>query len=146
MFFTGDGLFETPWGNLTKYTFKQTISGEEHFALIKGNWNEEDTVTVRVHSGHLETDLIQMIQNPNSNLLSKGIQKICSLDRGALIYMHANKAQKNLPMDNRDYGTGAQIIRELGIRRAALLTQNPVKRSGLSGYGIEITDYISFEQ
>ncbi len=49
-------------------------------------------------------------------------------------------------MDNREYGTGAQIIRELGIRRAALLTQNPVKRSGLSGYGIEITDYISFEQ
>jgi 3,4-dihydroxy 2-butanone 4-phosphate synthase/GTP cyclohydrolase II len=142
----GHEPFETPWGPLMKFSFKQTISGEEHFALVKGQWTLDESVTVRVHSGHLETDLIHMIQHPNTNLLSKGIQAISALEKGALIYMHANKAQKNQPMDNRDYGTGAQIIRELGIRKVQLLTQNPVKRSGLNGYGIEITDYISFEQ
>ena len=58
--------------------------------------------------------------------------------------MHGNKALKDQPMDNRDYGTGAQIIREMGIRKIQLLTQNPIKRSGLSGYEIEITTYLSF--
>jgi 3,4-dihydroxy 2-butanone 4-phosphate synthase / GTP cyclohydrolase II len=136
--------FPTPWGQLKKYSFRQIISGEEHFALVKGSWHDSEEIAVRVHSGHLETDLIQMIQHPNHNMLSKAIQAICSMEKGALVYMHANHAQKDLPMDNRDYGTGAQIIRELGIKKVHLLTQNPVKRSGLNGYGIEITQYTSF--
>ena len=140
----GQESFPTIWGDLTKHTFRQVISGEEHFALIKGSWNETEEVAVRVHSGHLESDLLQMIQDPNQNTLSKGIQTICSMEKGALVYMHSNHAIKNQPMDNRDYGTGAQIIRALGIRKVNLLTQNPVKRSGLNGYGIEITKYTSY--
>lgn len=77
-----------------------------------------------------------------SILIGQGLKKISTLGKGVLVYMHAhNSNSDSIPMDDRDYGTGAQIIRTLGIRKMNLITNHPIKRSALSGYGIEITNY-----
>jgi 3,4-dihydroxy 2-butanone 4-phosphate synthase/GTP cyclohydrolase II len=107
-----------------------------------GSWNENEDVAVRVHSGKTDHDLLDWIQNGEQSTLGQGLKKIASIGKGALVYMHANSASPDaLPMDDRDYGTGAQIIRALGIRKMNLITNHPIKRTALSGYGIEITHY-----
>ncbi len=137
--------FPTPFGNFVCCTFKQNITGEKHFAFVLGDWNDDDSIAVRVHSGQPEKDLLDYIQHGENAGLGKGLKAIQKEGKGVLVYMHASASSNpTAAMDDRDYGTGAQIIRALGIRKMNLLTLHPVKRTALSGYGIEILNYLPY--
>lgn len=160
----------TEYGNFELIPFRQKSNGLEHVALIKGDFNEDEPVLVRVHSSCVTGDIFGSKRCDCGQQLHEAMLKIEKEGKGALIYMNqegrgiglfnkikAYKLQEegmdtveaNLELgfedDERDYGVGAQIIRELGIRKIRLMTNNPVKRVGLEGYGLEIIENVPLE-
>ncbi len=160
----------TEFGNFDLIPFKQKSNGMEHVALIKGEVGPDEPVMLRVHSSCVTGDIFGSKRCDCGQQLEKAMECIEKEGRGALIYMNqegrgiglfnkikAYKLQEegmdtveaNLELgfeeDERDYGVGAQIIRELGIRKIRLMNNNPVKRVGLEGYGLEIVENIPLE-
>lgn len=160
----------TQWGNFDMVAYKQTNTGEHHLALIKGTWTEDEEVPVRVHSSCLTGDIFGSCRCDCGPQLHKAMQIVNERGKGLILYMNQEgrgiglinklkayqlqeqgldtvQANESLgfKMDERDYGVGAQIIRDLGIRKMKLITNNPVKRAGLMGYGLEISDTIPIE-
>ncbi len=160
----------TAHGEFRLIPFKQKSNGLEHIALIKGEWTEEDTVLVRVHSSCITGDIFGSKRCDCGPQLHKAMEMIDQKGQGAIIYLNQegrgiglfNKiktyklqeegrdtVQANIDLgfqeDERDYGVGASILRELGLKKIKLMTNNPVKRAGLEGYGLEIMDNVSLE-
>lgn len=157
------GLFK-----LVAFSEKGTIN--EHLALIKGEWEKNEPVLVRVHSSCFTGDILGSLRCDCGEQLHAAMQMVEKEGSGAILYMNqegrgiglvnklkAYKLQENgmdtveanlhlgFPMDKRDYGIGAQILRHLGIARLKLMSNNPKKRAALSGYGIEIVDTVKIE-
>lgn len=153
----------TPYGLLTLVGYRQLTSGDEHLAVLMGTWTERDEVPVRVHSSSSLNDIFSAFRHDQPSLLSKTFHQIAAEGKGAVIYMQQgirglglvnklktfkfereNSGEKQLDlsakMDERDYGVGAQIIRDLGIRKIRLISNKPIPRVGLTGYGLEIVD------
>jgi 3,4-dihydroxy 2-butanone 4-phosphate synthase/GTP cyclohydrolase II len=151
--------------NLIAYTQKNT--GEQHLALVKGEFNSEEPVLVRVHSSCMTGDIFGSCRCECGPQLQAAMKTIEEAGKGVIIYMNqegrgigllnklkAYKLQEEgydtvdanvklgFKMDERDYGVGAQIIRDLGVRKLKLMTNNPTKRAGLIGYGLEIVENI----
>jgi len=160
----------TTRGAFNLVAFREINSGIEHLALVKGQWEENESVLVRVHSSCLTGDIFGSCRCDCGPQLHKAMEMIEKEGKGAIIYMNqegrgiglinklkAYKLQEegydtleaNLKLgfkgDERDYGIGAQIIRSLGIKKMRLLSNNPKKRTGLIGYGIEIVENVSLE-
>mgnify|MGYP006282016805 FL=1 len=160
----------TEYGEFELIPFKQKSNGVEHIALVKGKWTKEDPVLVRVHSSCVTGDIFGSKRCDCGPQLHKAMKMIEKEGRGVLVYMNqegrgiglfnkikAYKLQEqgrdtveaNLDLgfdeDERDYGVGANILRELGLGKIRLLTNNPVKRKGLEGYGLEIVENIPLE-
>lgn len=160
----------TSRGDFNLVAFREINSGMEHLALVKGKWEENEPVLVRVHSSCLTGDIFGSCRCDCGPQLHKAMEMIEKAGKGAIIYMNqegrgiglinklkAYKLQEegydtleaNLKLgfkgDERDYGIGAQIIRSLGIKKMRLLSNNPKKRTGLIGYGIEIVENVSLE-
>ena len=160
----------TKYGDFKLKAFKQTTTGEEHLALIKGTWDKDDPVLVRVHSSCFTGDIIGSLRCDCGDQLYSSMKMIDDAGKGVIIYMNqegrgigllnklkAYKLQEegydtleaNLKLgfkgDARDYGVGAQILRSVGIRKMKLLSNNPKKRAGLIGYGLEIVDTVPIE-
>ena len=160
----------TLYGHFRLIPFKQTSTGLEHFALIKGEWKPEEPVMVRVHSSCTTGDIIGSMRCDCGEQLHKSLRMIEEAGQGVLIYMQqegrgiglmnkiaAYKLQEEgydtvdanvhlgFKPDERDYGCGAQMLRHLGIHKMRLLTNNPVKRVGLEAYGLEIVENIPIE-
>ena len=160
----------TKYGDFKLKAFKQTTTGEEHLALIKGTWDKNDPVLVRVHSSCFTGDIIGSLRCDCGDQLYSSMKMINEAGKGVIIYMNqegrgigllnklkAYKLQEegydtldaNLKLgfkgDARDYGVGAQILRSVGIRKMKLLSNNPKKRTGLIGYGLEIIDTVPIE-
>jgi len=133
----------TKWGGFKLTTFTQPDNGAQHVALIKGEWAEGEPVLVRVHRACGAGDIFGSSLCNCHELLHRSMEIIEKEGRGVVVYMFAAEPRlmygcsKQL-MDQRDYGIGAQILRMLGITQMRLLTDNPKKRVGLSGYGIEV--------
>lgn len=157
----------TRWGHFKLIPFKQNSNGLEHVALVKGEWNENDPVLVRVHSSCVTGDIFGSCRCDCGTQLHESMSMIEKEGRGAVIYLiqegrgigllnkiKAYKLQEegydtataNLKLgfrvDERDYGVGASIIREIGIKNMRLLTNNPQKRVGLEGYGLRIVENV----
>lgn len=157
-------------GDFDLIAYKQKDNGMEHVALVKGKWNEDDEVLVRVHSSCLTGDVFGSCRCDCGEQLEKAMQLIEKEGRGVIVYMNqegrgigllnklkAYKLQEqgldtveaNLKlgfgMDDRDYGIGAQILRDLGVRKMKLMSNNPRKRTGLIGYGLEIVDNVPLQ-
>lgn len=157
----------TKFGDFDLVAYKQKDTDQEHLALIKGTWNEGDPVLVRVHSSCLTGDIFGSCRCDCGEQLQKAMEKIEAEGKGVIVYMNqegrgigllnklkAYKLQEqgldtveaNLQlgfnMDERDYGVGAQIIRDLGITKIRLMSNNPKKRTGLIGYGLEIVENV----
>ena len=150
--------------------FKQTTSGETHLALFKGEWKEDEPVLVRVHSSCVTGDIFGSYRCDCGNQLHSAMQMVEQEGKGVVLYMNqegrgiglvnklkAYKLQEEgmdtveanlklgFKMDQRDYGVGAQILRKMGVTKLKLITNNPKKRVGLMGYGLEIVENVAIE-
>jgi 3,4-dihydroxy 2-butanone 4-phosphate synthase/GTP cyclohydrolase II len=160
----------TQWGDFKLHAYKQITTGQTHLALTKGAWEKGDAVLVRVHSSCITGDIFGSCRCDCGPQLHAAMELIEKEGRGAIVYMNqegrgigllnklkAYKLQEEgldtvdanlqlgFQMDERDYGVGAQILRDLGVCKMKLITNNPTKRAGLIGYGLEIVERIPIE-
>ncbi len=160
----------TEYGHFKLIPFRQTSSGLENMALIKGEWKEDEPILVRVHSSCATGDILGSKRCDCGQQLHKAMQMIEKEGKGVLIYMQqegrgiglmnkieAYKLQEEgldtvdanvhlgFKPDERDYGCGAQMLRHLGVHKMRLMTNNPTKRVGLEAYGLEIVENVAIE-
>lgn len=160
----------TAHGHFRLIPFKQLSNGLEHVALIKGEWEKDESVLVRVHSSCVTGDIFGSMRCECGEQLQKAMEMIEEEGKGVLLYMNQegrgiglmNKmrtyklqeegydtVEANLHLgfkaDERDYGVGAQILRDIGVGKIRLMTNNPVKRIGLESYGLSIVENIPLE-
>jgi len=163
-------VLPTHFGDFRIVPFRQKSNGAEHVALIKGNWDVNEPIMVRVHSSCMTGDIFGSLRCECGDQLHKSMELIDKAGKGVIVYMMqegrgigllnkiaAYKLQDqgldtidaNLHLgfkaDERDYGVGAQILRNLGVTKMKLLTNNPVKRVGLEGFGLEVTEIVPLE-
>lgn len=160
----------TKFGTFELIAFKQLNTGEEHMALKKGEWKEGDEILVRVHSSCMTGDILGSLRCDCGEQLHAAMKMVEAEGKGLILYMNqegrgigllnklkAYKLQEEgrdtveanlelgFAMDERDYGVGAQILRELNVSKIRLISNNPKKRVGLLGYGLEIVDTVPIE-
>ncbi|KIC91424.1 bifunctional 3,4-dihydroxy-2-butanone-4-phosphate synthase/GTP cyclohydrolase II [Flavihumibacter sp. ZG627] len=157
----------TKYGHFKMVAFREKHTQNEHIALIKGEWEKDEPIMVRIHSSCFTGDILGSLRCDCGDQLHKALEMVEAAGKGAVLYMNqegrgiglmnklrAYKLQEEgmdtveanlhlgFPMDKRDYGVGAQMLRYLNITRLRLISNNPRKRAGLMGYGIEIVDCI----
>ena len=160
----------TEFGVFDMIAYTQLDTNENHLALIKGSWEPDEPVLVRVHSSCITGDIFGSCRCDCGSQLHKAMELIEQEGKGVIVYMNqegrgiglinklkAYNLQENgfdtvtanlelgFKMDQRDYGIGAQILRNLNISKMRLITNNPKKRSGLTGYGLEVVENIPME-
>ena len=160
----------TRYGPFRLTAFEERLTGDVHLALTKGTWTVDDAVLVRVHSSCVTGDIFGSARCDCGDQLATALRTVEAEGRGCVLYMmqegrgigllnklRAYKLQEQgmdtveanealgLPRDARDYGTGSQILRDLGIRKMRLMTNNPTKRVGIAGYGLEIVERVPLE-
>ncbi len=160
----------TKYGTFELIAFKQINTGEEHMALKKGSWEKDEPVLVRVHSSCMTGDILGSLRCDCGDQLHAAMKMVEAEGKGVVLYMNqegrgigllnklkAYKLQEegrdtveaNLDLgfgqDERDYGVGAQILRQMGITKIKLISNNPRKRAGINGYGLEIVETVAIE-
>jgi len=165
-----DVAMPTRFGDFRLVAFEERLTGDVHLALTKGAWDENDPVLVRVHSQCVTGDIFGSMRCDCGDQLARALRQVEAEGRGVVLYMkqegrgigllnklrayrlqeegldtvEANEAL-GFQMDHRDYGIGCQILRNLGVRKLRLMTNNPTKRIGLAGYGLEIVERVPIE-
>ena len=167
---TVDVKMPTDIGEFQLHAFKDTSNNQDHLALVKGEWKEDEPVLVRVHSSCLTGDIFGSCRCDCGPQLNTAMQMIEKEGKGVIVYMNqegrgiglvnklkAYKLQEegfdtfdaNVKLgfkpDQRDYGIGAQILRALNISKMRLMSNNPKKRTGLIGYGLEVVENVALE-
>jgi 3,4-dihydroxy 2-butanone 4-phosphate synthase / GTP cyclohydrolase II len=157
----------TEWGNFTLIDYAVETTGQEHLALVKGEWTPDESILVRMHSSCVTGDIFGSCRCDCGAQLHSSMEMIEKAGKGVIVYLNqegrgigllnklkAYKLQEqgldtveaNVELgfkpDERDYGVGAQILRDLGVRKIKLMTNNPKKRAGLIGYGLEILENV----
>lgn len=160
----------TQWGQFNLMAYSQKNTGEQHIALYKGEWAPDEPILVRVHSSCVTGDIFGSCRCDCGPQLHRAMQMIEEEGKGVVVYMnqegrgiglinklHAYNLQENgldtvdanlklgFKPDHRDYGIGAQILRDLGVTKMRLMSNNPTKRAGLIGYGLEIVENVPIE-
>ncbi len=160
----------TKYGDFRLVAYKQTGSNEEHFALVKGEWKKDEPVLVRVHSSCITGDILGSMRCDCGDQLHNAMKMVEKEGKGVILYMmqegrgigfmnklKAYKLQEegmdtvdaNLALgfkaDQRDFGIGAQILRDLNVTKMKLITNNPKKRAALNGYGLEIVENVPIQ-
>lgn len=160
----------TAFGHFRLIPFRELSTGLEHVALIKGKWDEDEAVLVRVHSSCATGDIFGSLRCECGEQLHLAMKEVEKAGKGVIVYMNqegrgiglmnkirAYKLQEEgydtvdanvhlgFKPDERDYGVGANILRQLGVRKMRLMTNNPVKRVGLESYGLEVVENVPLE-
>ncbi|KAL5054540.1 hypothetical protein RYX36_035222 [Vicia faba] len=164
----GAALIPTVWGPFTANCYRSLLDGAEHIAMVKGDIGDGCDVLVRVHSECLTGDIFGSARCDCGNQLALAMQQIEAAGRGVMVYLRGHEGrgiglghklraynlqdqgrdtveaneELGLPVDSREYGIGAQILRDLGVRSMKLMTNNPAKYVGLKGYGLSISGRI----
>jgi GTP cyclohydrolase II/3,4-dihydroxy-2-butanone 4-phosphate synthase len=160
----------TPFGEFRVHAYKSDITGEEHIALVMGEIGEQDEILVRVHSSCLTGDVFHSARCDCGDQLDRAFELIAKESKGVILYLlqegrgigllnklkayelqeqghdtvQANE-KLGFPPDIRDYGTGSQILRDLGVRKIRLMTNNPAKYVAIEGFGLEIVERVPLE-
>jgi 3,4-dihydroxy 2-butanone 4-phosphate synthase/GTP cyclohydrolase II len=160
----------TNYGSFELIAFEQVNTGEVHLALKKGDWKKDEPVLVRVHSSCMTGDILGSLRCDCGDQLHHALKMVEQAGKGLVLYMNqegrgigllnklkAYKLQEQgldtveanlelgFEMDGRDYGVGAQILRHLGVSKMKLMSNNPRKRAGLLGYGLEVVENVQIE-
>jgi 3,4-dihydroxy 2-butanone 4-phosphate synthase/GTP cyclohydrolase II len=161
----------TQWGEFSCYVYESVLDGDQHLALVKGAVQGEENVLVRVHSECLTGDVFGSMRCDCGGQLDAAIEMIAKEGLGVVVYLRGHEGrgigiahklraytlqdqghdtvdanlQLGLPIDNREYGIGAQILVDLGITTMRLMTNNPAKYGGLEGYGLEIVERVPLQ-
>ncbi len=157
---------QTRFGAFELIAYRQLTTDDLHLALVRGKWNTGEPVLVRVQSSSETGDLLSVLLQGMGRSLSGAIQRLAQEEKGVLLYMRHKEGQEVIlqqlrdlkmlqehppstptesnPMSQRDYGVGAQILRDLGISKIRLLTNHPKRRIGIMGYGLEIVENVEF--
>lgn len=160
----------TKYGNFELIAFEQVNTGEIHLALKKGEWQKDEPILVRVHSSCMTGDILGSLRCDCGEQLHHALNMVEQAGKGLVLYMNqegrgigilnklkAYKLQEQgrdtveanielgFDMDGRDYGIGAQILRHMGVSKMKLMTNNPRKRAGLLGYGLEVVENVQIE-
>jgi 3,4-dihydroxy 2-butanone 4-phosphate synthase/GTP cyclohydrolase II len=161
----------TEYGEFDVIGFEDKTTEKSLFALTKGSWKKEEPILVRVHSSFTTTDIFGALMGDSGSQLHAAMKQVDEAGKGVVLYIEQDgggtdlmkklKAYKKFqeeglttiesnsklraPMDQRDYGIGAQVLRKLGVSKLRLLTNNPKKRIGLIGYGLEIVENVPLE-
>ncbi len=157
-----DFNIKTAYGEFNLKAYEQTTNGQTHIALTKGQWSKDETVLVRMHSTTVAHDIFEILTSNTSHQLERAMSLVAEEGKGAIVYMNQEKSSGNLlerlreykrmeennekavkmsfTKDAKDFGVGAQILHDLGISRVKLLTNNPLKRVGITGYGLTIVE------
>lgn len=160
-----DFQLETEYGPFRLRAFRQTTNEQIHIALSLGDWNRSESVLVRMHSASVAHDIFEILTGDSGHQLDLALKKVSEEGRGAVVYMNQetmpgrlldririyqearengrNSRPVSFRQDARDFGIGAQILHHLGITKVKLLTNNPIKRVGITGYGLTITENVS---
>ncbi|MDX5326920.1 MAG: 3,4-dihydroxy-2-butanone-4-phosphate synthase [Bacteroidota bacterium] len=156
----------TTYGEFLLTAYEQTTNGQIHIALTMGSWDRNEPVLVRMHSAAVANDIFHMLTTDGSEQLSKAMKKVSQDGRGVIVYMNQEQTSGKLlerirnykasfegsstpekgmsfSKDPRDYGIGAQILHDLGVSKVKLLTNHPIKRVGIVGYGLEIVENVT---
>ncbi len=167
----GEARIPTQWGDFTCYAYQSTLDGTEHLAFVKGAVSGEQNVLVRVHSECLTGDVFGSLRCDCGPQLQAAMRQVAEEGMGVVLYyrghegrgigighkLQAYRLQEQghdtvdanlklgLPVDSREYGIGAQILVDLGITTMRMLTNNPAKKGGLSGFGIKITERVPLQ-
>tara|TARA_R110001592_G_scaffold138225_1_gene356906 strand:+ start:23881 stop:25032 length:1152 start_codon:yes stop_codon:yes gene_type:complete len=158
---------ETEYGTFLLRAFRQTTNDQVHLALSMGTWTKDESVLVRMHSNSVANDIFEVLTGDTSHQLGKALAKLAQEGKGAVVYMNQEMPTGNLlqrirsykenleakdakrrmsfTKDARDFGIGAQILHQLGISKVKLLTNNPIKRVGITGYGLTITENVTMD-
>lgn len=158
---TAKADIETPYGRFTAVTFRSDITNEVHLALVKGNPTADDPVLVRVHSQTLLGDVFGELRDPAGDWLRQSLKRIGEEETGVLLYLRQKLGGTQLeahlkaiaeagpdgPVEFthgnvRDYGTGAQILRSLGLQKIRILTNHPRRLTALEGFGLTFVDSV----
>ena len=156
----------TIYGKFKLHAFQQNNNDQIHLALSKGNWKKNDPVLVRINSSKVNNDILNSFVSNNDLDLKSIFKKINDCERGVVVFINQNPSNINIMMrlrqlkalkdkktiksytpkvDKRDFGIGAQILHKLGINKIDLLTNSKkIKRVGITGYGLEIVNYIKY--
>lgn len=157
----------TEYGTFLLRAFRQTTNDQVHLALTLGTWSKEESILVRMHSNSVANDIFEVLTGDTSHQLGKALAKLAQEGKGAVVYMNQEMQTGNLlqrirsykenidakdatrrmsfTKDARDFGIGAQILHQLGISNVKLLTNNPIKRVGITGYGLTITENVTMD-
>jgi 3,4-dihydroxy 2-butanone 4-phosphate synthase/GTP cyclohydrolase II len=160
----------TDYGDFKMKAFKQTTNGQLHLAIYKGEWKEDEDILVRVHSSCMTGDIFGSCRCDCGPQLQTALKKIDTEGKGILVYMNQEgrgigllgklkayelqekgrdtveaNTELGFNADDRDYGVGAQILRAMKVSKIRLLSNNPKKRVGLKGYGIDIIESVGLE-
>ena len=143
--------FTSEIGDFTLTTVEEVTTGDRHYALTKGEWTQDDAVLVRAHSSDILADTFRSTDSTQSGVLEKAMKMIQKEGQGVVLYMnHHMKAlshndSEGRKRDEKDYGVGAQILYELGIRKLRLLTNHPTTRVGLESFGLRMVETVPLD-
>jgi 3,4-dihydroxy 2-butanone 4-phosphate synthase/GTP cyclohydrolase II len=167
----GEARIPTKWGDFTCYAYESLLDGEQHIALVRGAVQGEEDVLVRVHSECLTGDVFGSMRCDCGIQLDAALARIAEEELGTLVYLRGHEGrgigighkirayslqeeghdtvdanlELGLPIDNREYGIGSQILVDLGITTMKLMTNNPAKYGGLEGFGLEVTERVALQ-
>ncbi|GGH73153.1 MAG: 3,4-dihydroxy-2-butanone-4-phosphate synthase [Bacteroidetes bacterium] len=159
---------DTEFGKFTLHAFEQTTNGQVHLALTKGEWSKDEPLMVRVHSAGVGNDIFHLLTQSPAHQLERAMKAVEKEGKGVIVYMNQHQMAGSLldrlreyrtsleggetparstsfTKDTRDYGIGAQILHELGVSKLRLLTNHPIKRVGIIGYGLEIIENVTMD-